>query len=87
MNLIVLASRDPNDADYYLARLRNLIAALRHDGHTVTTIGPIAPETSRLARWKALYYRHVRERTYIAIRDPAIMRLRGICANSTPCAT
>ena len=82
MNLIVLASRDPNDADYWSGTPRSLIAALRHAGHTVTTIGPIAPETSRLARWKALYYRHIRERTYITIRDPAIMRLRGIRANA-----
>jgi glycosyltransferase involved in cell wall biosynthesis len=82
MNLVVLATRDPNDEDYWSGTPRSLIAALRHDGHTVTTIGPIAPESTWLARWKALYYRHVRERTYIAIRDPAIMRRRMIGANA-----
>ncbi len=81
MHFVVLGGRDPADADTWSGTPHKLVETLRGAGHKVTTIGPLPPIERGWARTKLWYYRHLRGRDYVTIRDPAVSRGRAPYAN------
>lgn len=69
LRLIVIGGLDPNDDDTWSGTPKALIAALRADGHSVSTVGPLPKLETGWPRLKAWAHRRFGGKTYLAVRD------------------